>query len=212
MRTYQPVEGVKFEVGPDMESTDTRIVRGVKIGSQATQSPLYANVEVKPAIDGLLSDTVELKKAVEDHNVAQASYKKARSALVAGVAKWDGSYRVLVASAEKHCATADDGTGLGLVVRGKTKYPLAPPVAVELSYDVKKGLLRIHVIRAPGNRSVCVEVSSEPMTPTSWLEQPGHGAVHEIKSPPPGILWVRAASRGAKAKSEFTTPVSVLVK
>ncbi len=212
MSSYQPVEGIKFEVGPDMVDTDTRISRGIQIGSQSKQSPLANDPELKPALDAVAKDTADLKKQVEDYDVAQATFKKARSALGAGVATWDGSYRLLIAAAEKHCSTVDDGTGLGLVVRGKTSYPLAPPLSVEFTQDLKKGLLRIRVNRAPGMRIVSVELSPDPITASSWFELPGTGAMHTVKALAAGIWWVRAASRTAKGKSEFTLPVSLIVK
>jgi hypothetical protein len=212
MSTYQPVEGIKFEVGPDMVSVDTRVVRGVQIGSQSSKSPLANDPKLKPALDALIQDTSDLKADVDEYNAAQAAFQKARAALTAGIGAWDGSYRILVAAAEKHCATADEGAGLGLVVRGKTKHPLSPPVAVELSYDVVKALLRVRVTRAPGMRVVSVELSPDPISPSSWVELPGNGALHEVKSPAPGLWWARAASRTAKAKSDFTAPVSVVVK
>jgi hypothetical protein len=212
MSTYQPVEGIKFEVGPDMVDADSRITRGVQIASQSKQSALASDPEMKPALDAVIQDTVDLKKEVDDYNVSMAAFKKARSALFAGIAAWDGSYRMLVAAAEKHCTTADEGTGLGLVVRGKTSYPLVPPLSVAFTQDLEKGLLRIHVKRAPGMRVVSVEMSPDPMTPESWSELAGSGARHTVKTPTPGLWWVRAASRTAKGKSEFTTPVSLLVK
>jgi hypothetical protein len=212
MSTYKPVEGIKFEVGPDMVDTDSRITRGVQIGSQSAKSPLASDPEMKPALDAVAKDTAALKTDMEEYNVTQAAAKKARSALFAAIATWDGSYRLLIAAAEKHCTTADDGTGLGLVVRGKTSYPLAPPLSVSFTQDLKKGLVRIQVKRAPGMRSVSVEMSNDPSNPASWSELPGNGARHTLKAPTPGVWWVRAASRTAKGKSEFTTLVSLIVK
>ena len=138
-----------------------------------------------PPSTTVVGDSVALKGHVDDYNVAQAAFKKARTALAAGTAEWDRSYRILIAAAEKHCATADAGTALGLSVLGKTKYPFAKPIAVEVTQNLDKGMLPIRVARPASVRSVCVEVSPDPVTPASSVELPGHGAIHEIPLPAP---------------------------
>jgi hypothetical protein len=212
MSTYHPVEGIKVEVGPDMGSTNSRIARGVKVAELAKQSPLYAEPEVKLAVDSVIAGTDELKGDVDDHSAAQAALALARSGLEAGITRWDGSYRVLVAAAEKHCGTADECASLGLRILGNTKHPLIEPLAIGGAYNLKKEVLCVRVTRAPGLRNVCVQMTLDPNDPTSWVELPGLGAVHEIKNPAPGTYWFRAASRRARDRSDFTTPVSVIVK
>jgi hypothetical protein len=49
------------------------------------------------------------------------------------------------------------------------------------------------------------------MTPESWYELDGSGAVHIVPNPAKGTWWARAQSRTAKGKSDFTSPVSVIV-
>jgi hypothetical protein len=107
---------------------------------------------------------------------------------------------------------ADDGASLGLVPRGETNNALAMPDAVLITYDAKKDRIRIHVKRAKGLLHVSVEVTQDLSNPASWKELDGDGAVHLVNNPTPGTWWARAASKTAHAKSDYSTPVSVIVK
>lgn len=209
---YQPVEGIKFEVGADLKSATTRLDRGAKIKAQGTTSPLYQQqADIKTGVDNVVADTTTLKTLVDNCSAAKAALKKATTALTTGLLNWDRSYKFLVAAGEKRCATSDEGTSLGLSVRGKKKNALATPISVELTHDPKKKVLRVHVTRAPGMRTVVVQTSTDPSNPALWQELVGNGAVHLIPNPAPGTVYVRAASKTARAQSDFTTPVSIVV-
>lgn len=209
---YQPVEGIKFDLSADTKSPTARISRGAKIAAQGPKSPIYQQVPVvQSSVDDVAAETQALQKLVDDHSAALGALAKARTALRAGLARWDRTFHVLVANGERHCATTDDGTGLGMTVRGTTKHALQVPLSIELTYDPRKKQLRIHVTRAPGARAVAVEIGTGPTAPASWQELPGNGAVHVIPNPAPGTSWVRAASKTARAKSDFTTPVSIII-
>ncbi len=211
--TYHPVPTIPILVGPDKVSDTTRYTRGTKITGQAPQSPLYTqHADLKAAADQVSKDTVTLKAAMDAFTNADAAWKTARTALGTAVLTWDGSYDVFVTTTEKYAVTPNDVASVGGEARGKTINPLAMPLSVDFTYDGKKDKLRIHVHRAPGMRDSVVEVSADPITATSWKAQDGNGAVHYVDSPAPGTYWVQAASRTAKRKSPFTTPVSVIVK
>jgi hypothetical protein len=212
MSSYQPVEGIKFDVGQDKDSVETRTARGVKVTTLAPQSPLFQDPEVKVGILAVISDTEALKEGVDVWLAAQATLRQARSALVVLMSNWDRSYDMLLAAGVKHCLTADEGASLGLTVRPKTIHTFERPLSIVLKHNVVTAVLRIHVKRGPGSHSLCVQVSENPEDPTAWIELDGDGAVREIKNPAPGTWWVRAASRSARAQSEFTTPVSIIVK
>jgi hypothetical protein len=210
--SYLTVEGIKFEVGQDKGSVEARVARGVQVESLAPQSTLYQEVEIQAGVDSVVSDTKALKGGRDAYATALAAFKKARAELAALTGHWDRSYDVLLAAGEKHCSTADEGTGLGLTVRLRTSHVFAMPVSVAAKYDPARSVLRIHVKRAPGTHSLCVQVSRELGNLAAWEEMEGDGAIHVIKNPAPGTWWVRAQSRRAKARSEFTTPVSVFVR
>jgi len=128
------------------------------------------------------------------------------------VLAWDGAYDVFVSTGEKYALTENDVAALGDVARGKTINPLVMPLGVDLAFDPMRDRLRILVERAPGMRTVVVQISPDPITATSWKELDGNGAVHLVPSPASGTWWARAASRTAKGTSDFTAPVSVLVR
>jgi hypothetical protein len=128
------------------------------------------------------------------------------------IVTWDNAYDTLVSAARLHSVTHDDGVNLGLELRGDTHNALAMPVAVLITYNVKKAYVRIHVKRAKGMRAVSVEVTQDLSNPASWKELDGDGAVHLLNNPTPGTWYARAASKTAHAKSDYTTPVSVIVK
>src|SRR5262245_57534235 len=118
---HQAVQGIHFNTAKDKASVTARLNRGAKVSSQASKSAIYAaNPDVKSAADTVAADTDALKAGVAAANAADAAAKKARSALAVLVKAWDTSFGVLVATGQKRCVTADDGTGLGMDVRSVT--------------------------------------------------------------------------------------------
>ncbi len=203
---------VRFAISKDKSTNTTRIARGVMVTTQAPQSPLYTGT-TKTAVDNVVAGTATLKQAVDNHNAARAAVKKTRAALAQATAAWDGSYDVLITDGENTCETDEDGAGLGLpVVGAQVRYPLLMPVSIDVTQNLAKGHVRIRVHRAPGLYGVSVQTSTDPTNPALWKELDGDGVVHVIPTPPPGMLWVRAAGRSATAKSDYTAPVSFLVR
>ena len=108
--------------------------------------------------------------------------------------------------------TPQEAASLALTVRERAKNILAPPLGMTMTYNGRRDWIRVHVDRAPGMEFVSIEISTDPSNPASWKEMDGHGAVQFIPNPAPGTYWGRAASKTAQQKSEFTVPVSVIVK
>jgi hypothetical protein len=206
------ISTIHFVVGPDKADAQSRYDRGVKISTHGPQSTLYTLPDVKAGVDAVTADNATLKSAMDAYSKARQTYLKARTALGTAVLGFDLSYGVLVTTAEKRCTTADDGASLGLEPRGATSNPFGMPVAVLMTQNIPLDYVRIHVKRAKGIRAVSVQVSPDPTNPALWKELDGDGAVHLIHNPSPGILWARAASRSAHAISDYTIPVSILVK
>jgi hypothetical protein len=206
------MSNVVFAITPEKKNTTSRLARGAMVATQGPQSTLYTGA-TKVLVDDVATRTSALKALVDDYSSAKAAFLKARTAMGTGVIAWDASFDLLVATGENVCATADEGAGLGLpAVAGKTKYPFAMPASVDLKQDPKTSAVRIHVRRAPGMKATCVEISTDPTNPMLWKELDGSGAIHVVPNPPPGMLYVRAATRGSAGKSAFTTPVSILIK
>jgi hypothetical protein len=173
---------------------------------------LGPDADLKAAADELVVDNGTLKVAMDAHTNAAAELAIARTTLLATVGTWDSAYGVYVSAGEKYALVPNDAHALGCAALGRTLHPLAVPLGVDLGYDAKKDLLRAHVHRAPGMHLAEVQVSPDPVTATSWALLPGGGAVPVVASPVKGTWWARARSVTARAKSDFTTAVSVIVK
>jgi hypothetical protein len=210
---YIHVPTIQFLVGRDKVSEEARYQRGVKVEHHAPQSPLcQKHADLAAAVAEVSADTTELKDKMDAFAIAEAAFKAARTALGTAVIKWDGSYDVFVSTGEKYAATEHDAATLGAEARGKTINPLVMPISVEFEWNPDKDELRVHVHRAPGMRVVTVQVSPDPITATSWFELEGSGAIHVIPHPAKGTWWARAQSRTARARSDFTSPVSAIVR
>ncbi len=175
-------------------------------------SPLYTQIAVKTGVDGVTNNTVDLKAKLDAYNTARGALTKARTALGLSMAGWDGTWNTLCSTGEQVCALADQANGLALPVLTRTHNQLEKPVEVQFMWVAKKGLARIHVVRAPGMDVVVVQYSPDPITATSWIELDGCGAIHLLPPLPPGTYWARAASKSARAKSDWTVPVSLIIK
>jgi hypothetical protein len=209
----QPVPTKHFVIGDDKRNSNTRIARGDKVVAQsATSTLVQANADFEAAAKDVGVATDDLKNKVEAHNKAEIALKAARSALGISNCTWDTKYGVYTSVASKYIVNEQEAHDAGLDMRGLTTNTLAAPVLVEVKHRVKQDDLRIHVHRAPGMRAVSTEITTNPSDPTSWKELDGDGAVHLVPHPAPGTWWVRARSKTAKATSDYTTPVSVIVK
>jgi len=207
-----PVQGVHFNVGAVKKTPLARTTCGDKIGAQAPTSPLYQDPEVKTAVDNTVAKTAETQTKIDDFNKAHAAYVTAKTALGLVLAGWDSVFDVLVSVANKHCTTAAQAAALGMPIRGPMVYSLDTPLQVLLTQDFKKNLLHVRVKRAPGMRSTVVQVSRDPITATSWQELDGDGLIRDVPNPAPGLWYVRAAHKRARATSDFTVPVSITIK
>jgi hypothetical protein len=204
---------IQFLVGDIKVNSTLRYEAGVKVGNQAPQSGLYTlHTDLKASADDVVAKNLALKTADDGLHTALAALLTARGVQLAATTAWDVSFDLYMATAAKYCLTPADAAGLALVLRGTTHNPLAMPLAVLLKYDGKKDLLQIHVKRAPGMDVVYMEISTDPTNPALWKEVPGAGAIRIVPNPAVGTWWVRACSKTARANSDFTTPVSIIIK
>jgi hypothetical protein len=207
-----PSPAVLFAIAEVKASVETRLSTGAKIGSVGPTSPLYTKQpEIHAGIDGVAVETTALKTLFDNCSTAQANYLKARTALGTGIFNWDASFDMLVAAGDKFCVSEDDAAKLALPTRARVKNQLAVPLGVDLTHDAKNALVRVRVRRAPGMKVVRVEWTTDLNAPGGWHEFDGCGALHVLKSPAPGTYWVRACSKTAAAKSDYTSPVCVIV-
>jgi hypothetical protein len=204
---------IQLLIGDTKVDTNLRYEAGVKIATLAPASTLYTtHGDLKTTADDVAAKNTALKAATDGLHTAEATLAKARTTVLTATADWDGAFDVYLSTSAKYCLTPDDAAGLGLAVRGSTHNPLAMPIAVFPTYSALHDYMRIRVVRAPGMDVVSVQVSPDPITATSWKELDGSGAIRTVPSPAVGTWWVRACSKTARANSDFTTPVSLIIK
>jgi hypothetical protein len=204
---------VQLIIGDTKVNVELRYDAGVKIAKQAPQSPLYGlHPDIKAAADEVAAKNLALKAANDGYHTALAALTLTRGVLVQATGDWDAAFDVYLKTGAKYVVTTADAASLALAVRGSTHNPLAMPLAVLLTYNPKKDWLRVHVQRAPGMEVVTVQTTLDLTNPASWKELDGHGAIHVVNHPTPGTWWVRACSKSAHATSDFTTPVSIIIK
>ena len=204
----------RVRVGAEAKgSVKKRIDAGAVIATNApTSAILTANQDVATAANNLIAVNTKLDAKDTKVKALDLQLGTERGALANLVVDWDAAYDVFVAVSRKFCLTAEDAKGLGLAAMGLTAYVLAMPLAVLVKYDVVKELIRIHVKRAPGQHDVHIQISPDPITATSWVDLEGRGVTAALAGYAPGTWWVRAASVRARERSDWTTPVSVIVK
>lgn len=98
------------------------------------------------------------------------------------------------------------------LLAGRSKYVLLTPAGLEVRADFNRNQLVCRVLKAKGLRMAVTQMSPDPVTATSWEDLDGYGLVHRIPMPAPGLYWFRAAHKRARATSDFTGAVSILVK
>jgi hypothetical protein len=194
------------------KNVETRREAGAVITANApTSTILQTNQDVKAAQANLAAVSAKLDTQDVQVSALENELTTQRATLANTVVDWDSFYDVFVSVARLYCRTAQDAASLGLAALGLTIHALAMPLGVTVKWDAKTGLIRIHVHRAPGLRSVRIQISPDPITATSWKDLPGDGATAALSGYAPGTYWVRAASAKARALSDWTTPVSVIV-
>jgi hypothetical protein len=209
----QTKKTVRVTTGVVKDTVATRTDAGKVIDTNAPNSAIFtAHADVKTAEGNFvlantkLDDKYKLVKGLEMELATE------RGALLDLTVDWDSFYDVYVSTARLYCLTDQDAKSLGLPAAGAASYALAPPLSVTAAFDVKLGLLRIHVKRPTGLKSVRLEISPDPMTATSFKALDGEGATAKLSGYPPGTYWVRAAMIRSRQLSAYTIPVSVIVR
>jgi hypothetical protein len=204
---------IRIDVQVDKQSIKTRTDRAGVVAKLTPGSALYqAQPTVQQAGVAVIAAGADLATADSAVKAAEGMLATARSAREAKVIDFDAAYDVYVANTEKHSVTAEDVQGVGLGVLQRGKYVLTQPAQVEARFDAVKSQIRLHVKQAPGMQACVVDVSPDPVGPATWTRLPGVGARQVLSGYAPGTYWVRAASVRASEQSEFTGPVSVIVK
>jgi hypothetical protein len=204
---------LRVDIGGDKESIRSRIDRaGVMRTQSATSTFAQNHPPVKDACNAVVAAGKDLDDAEAACKAAEAELVRARSVRDAKVDAFDAAHAVCVAVTEQFATTPEDIQSIGLGVFDRASHVLAPPLAIEVRFDAAKESIRIYVKHAPGMTACAIEVSTDPIGPSTWKKLDGHGARRVLTGYAPGTYWFRAASVRANAQSAFTSPVSVIVK
>jgi hypothetical protein len=195
------------------DNVTTRVDEGKVVATNSPNSPIsQQNQEVATTAQNLVAATNTLEAKNAKVKALEAELATERTALGDLTVDWDTTWGIFVSTAKKYCKTDQDAQSLGLAAMVLVAYALAKPVEVIVKWDAKKALIRIHVKRPKGLRSVRIEISPDPVTATSWKQLDGDGATAALSGYAPGTWWVRAAMVRARQVSEYTVPVAVIVK
>jgi hypothetical protein len=127
----------------------------------------------------------------------------------------DNAYDACVSSVWNHATSIGDVKNSGFTVLPvePISHTIALPTEILLKYDAHLAAILVHVRWAQkGTKQCLIEVSPDPITPTSWRRVDATGVRQTLVGYTPGIWWFHAATVRAKGRSDWFGPVSVLVK
>lgn len=204
---------IRVDLQMDKQSIKTRTDRAHVVATSAPKSPLYqSNPTLAASSIELAKAGDELAQADDGVNAAEATLATARWLRDTKQAEYDAVYGVYAANVERVASAPEEVTALGMLVLDKGSYDLLVPTEVQVRFDPVKGQVRIHVKLGPGLHNAVVDISTTPGDPASWTRLQGIGTIHTLSGYAPGTYWVRAATVRSTEQSEFTSPVSVIVK
>jgi hypothetical protein len=207
--TVQP----RVDVGADSKNNASLSARAKVVGEMATTTPLYqGNIVFKAAVDDFVVSGITL--ASSDTKVLNLE-----AALVQGRADRDVArtncrdcHAVCVAQVEKNSPTGADLVKYGFAQLEVVKAGSVLPTAILWKLDHATGLMLLHV-KFPGRARKCiVEISPDPIGPTTWHRLDGHGATRTVTGFPPGTYWAHAATSLSDGRSEWFGPVPLIIK
>jgi hypothetical protein len=209
----QPTKRLRVDTGADKQTTKTRTDRATKVAAVSPTSLLFqGQPPIKDAGAALILAGNDLGDADSAVTAAEAVVEQKRSEREAKRGAFDAAYDIFTALVVHHAETPEQIQGVGLDVLDRTSHALVPPLAIRARFDLVKSLLRISVKQAPGMQACVIDVSQNPSDPTSWKRIAGIGASRSLPGYASGTYWLRAASVRASEQSDFTMPISVVIK
>jgi hypothetical protein len=211
------LDGYRLNVAGDKVDDDKRIARYKVVSTMAVTLPAYANDPgFKAVVDGYLAAGKSFSTDVDASKNAEAAASLARTARDGGRAILDNAYDACVASVWNHAVTIEDVKGAGFVVlqAEPVSTVIEMPTALLVKFDPVHSAIALHVMFATKGkrRQVYVEVSPDPVGPTTWKRLDTTGVKQRLLGFAPGTWWLRAAAFRAKTRSDWVGPVSVVVK
>lgn len=179
----------------------------------APQSPLFASPVMQEAV-ATLGSTFDAVKAAT--LVSAASMKQHKLDVAAEQNALDANNKALVfvkALTENGAKSADDVKSMAFRVRaGKLAAPpLIPPDSIDVTMGRKgHGKVKVAAHETGGvKRKYAVEMSPDPVTPTSWTSIPGSGRARRVSGKSGTSAWVRFALVYRQQQSDWSVPVLI---
>ena len=207
------VQQAIVNVGADTANSAALTARAKVVGKMAPLTSLYLNnLAFKASVDDYVTSGTALTDAETKVTNLEAQATQARGDRDKARATCRSCHSVCVAQVEKNSPTAADLQAYGFLQLEVVKLNGVLPTGILFSVNHTTQLTEVHV-KFPGRARQCVvEVSPEPVTPTSWHRLDGHGAKRVLTGYAPGTYWVRAATSLADGRSDWFGPVAVVIK
>ena len=204
---------IRVDMTESKRTIKSRVDRGSIVAGSITNSTLcQEQPEVQAACTGLAKAATDLETADKAFVAAEAAVEVARAARDSRQAGFDSALAACAAKVEQTATTESEVVGVGLVVLERASYSLEAPIEVTARWNAAKGRIEIHVTLAPGASGCVVDLSPGGGAPESWRRLPGISARPKVSGLEPGVYLVRAAAVRGSEQSEFTAPVTVIVK
>jgi hypothetical protein len=196
--------------GIDKRTLKARQDRSELIKSTGAQSPLWVG-EVKLTGEALIQAGIDLGMGEKLAQSLRIQADSAEKELLSLQIIWDERYGIFAGTAEIAAVKPEDLTNLALPLLEEQSYKLAPPVLVTVKYDLITAEIRIHVRTPPGSFACRIEISPNPMTPTSFVALKGKGTRRALSGYASGGWWVQALMYDNENESDYSPPVFVMV-
>ena len=207
------VQQPRADIGADTKSNAALASRAVVVGEMAPLTPLYlSNAAFKVAVDEYVASGVGLTAADTKVTNLEAELTQARGDRDVARTACRDCHAVCVAQVEKYSPTAADLVKYGFAQLEIVKAGSVMPNGILWKLDHHTGLMELHV-KFPGKARHCiVEISPDPVGPTTWHRLDGHGATRTLTGFAPGTYWARAATSLADGRSDWFGPVPLVIK
>jgi hypothetical protein len=111
-----------------------------------------------------------------------------------------------------HSTQPGEVQACGFLVLDPVHRGLMLPREIALKFDAELRLVRVHVKYTSGKHKVALELSPDPITPTSWVRIDATAMRQTLHDLAPGTWWVRAATLGSKGRSDWFGPAAIIVR
>ena len=215
MNPSHKVTLMEIALSPSNLGVAGRVLYAAKLGQMAPQSSIYTgNAEFKTVVDNLVKAGSTLGSTSTAKESARQAYFAAIGAEAAAQIAYDVCAGVFRAAVPIYCKTPQDLETLGGArkVRGAS-VPLIPPVLVTGRPDKDPGSIYVHAHRIPGLTDYILAVSPDPVTATSFVEQPGTGAIRRLTGLVSGNkYWLKYCTQRGSQRSTWSAAIPVIAK